>query len=183
MTGKTDVNEETISDTAFSFLYREHHPRVLAYFLRRFDRETAIDCAAEVFTITWRRFEDLPEGKDAVRWIYGACRNVARNQRRGRRRLGRLRARLAQQPNARPVQPDAEIARRSEEQLVTNALGRLRFEDQELLRLVAWEQLPRVEIAHILGCSVHAVDQRIQRAATRLRNEFDKSLRIEGDKR
>jgi len=180
MTGEIIVSEETISDVAFSFLYREHHPRVLAYFLRRFDQETAIDCAAEVFTITWRRFEDLPEGRDAVRWIYGACRNVARNQKRSRRRLGRLRARLVQQPVNRPVQPDAELVRRSEEQLVTFALGQLRFEDQEILRLVAWEQLPRAEIAHILGCSPHALDQRVQRAVTRLRNEFNKSLPIEG---
>lgn len=175
MTRTTAVSEVTIADVTFSSLYREHHPRVLAYFLRRFDRETAIDCAAEAFTVTWRRFDDVPEGDDAVRWIYGVCRNVARNQARSRRRARRLRALLARQPADRPEQPDTEVLRMSEEELVTGALSRLRDADQEILRLAAWEKLSRTDIAEILGCSRHAVDQRVQRAVARLGNELDKS--------
>ena len=180
MTRTKAVSGLTIADVAFSSLYREHHPRVLAYFLRRFDRETAIDCAAEVFTVTWRRFDDVPHGKDAVRWIYGVCRNVGRNQERSRRRLGRLRALLAGQRADRPLQPDAAIVRRSEERLVAVALNRLREADREILRLATWEQLPHEDIAVILGCSRHAVDQRVQRAMARLGDEINRSSRSEG---
>lgn len=170
----------TLRDVTFSSLYREHHPRVLAYFLRRFDRDAAIDCAADVFSVAWRRFEDIPDGEEAIRWIYGICRNVWRNQERSHRRLGRLRARLALQPLERPVQPDAVAVRRSEEQLVITALSRLRPQDREILRLATWEELPHADIAEILGCSRHAVDQRVQRATARLRREFDKASLLKG---
>ncbi len=174
------VDRGTIPDITFGSLYREHHPHVLSYFLRRFDRDTAIDCAAEVFTTAWRRRDDVPGGEDTIRWLYGVCRNVGRNQDRSLRRRSRLRARLAGQQAARPAEPDAEVVRLSDEELVTLAMSRLKYEDREVLYLATWEELPRGDIALILGCSRHAVDQRIQRAHERLRREFAKISRMQG---
>ena len=48
------------------------------------------------------------------------------------------------------------------------ALRKLRPADQEVLRLAVWEELPHREIAELLGCTAHAVDQRVHRAAKRL---------------
>lgn len=175
------VTETPVPSVYFAALYQDHHPNVLTYFLRRFDRDTAIDCAAEVFTIAWRRLDDVPEGEHTIRWLYGVCRNVGRNQDRAQRRLRRLRARLGRQTPEHPVQPDAEAPRTSEQELVRLALSRLRYRDQEILRLSAWEELPRADIAEILGCSRHAVDQRIQRATERLRREYEPPLRKDPD--
>ena len=170
-----------ISEVTFGSLYQEHHARVLAYFLRRFDRETAIDCAAEVFTVAWHRLDDLPDGDDAIRWIFGVCRNVARNQARSRRRFKRLVARLGSQVGEQPTPPDIEVVHSSERQRAIAALAKLRPADREILRLAAWEELPRSDIAEILGCSRHAVDQRIQRATKRLRREYGKQTAQQGE--
>jgi RNA polymerase sigma-70 factor (ECF subfamily) len=47
------------------------------------------------------------------------------------------------------------------------ALSRLSDADQELLRLVAWEELDHAEIAQVLGVSVNAVAIRLHRARAR----------------
>ena len=166
------MTRPTVPEVTFGALYQEHHPRVLAYFLRRFDRETALDCAADVFTVAWRRHDELPNGEEAVPWLYGVCRNVGLNQERSRRRVGRLFARLRGQRPVRPPRPDIEAVRSAEHGRAIEALQRLRSADREILLLSTWEELPREDIARILGCSRHAVDQRIQRATKRLRREF-----------
>lgn len=48
-----------IPEITFGALYREQYPLVLAYFLRRFDPDTAVDCAAEVFTVASTTFRQV----------------------------------------------------------------------------------------------------------------------------
>jgi DNA-directed RNA polymerase specialized sigma24 family protein len=48
----------------------------------------------------------------------------------------------------------------------------MRPEDQELLLLANWEELPHADIGRMLGCSAHAVDQRIHRVMHRLAREI-----------
>ena len=163
-----------IPEITFGTLYREHYPLVLAYFMRRFDPDTAVDCAAEVFTTVWRRMETLPQGRQAVPWLFGVANNVARNQRRSFRRRVRLSARLTTQPKPAPTPPEATVVRMSENDRLVTALDRLRPGDAEILRLATWEELSHAEIAEILGCSRAAASQRIRRAAARLRSELER---------
>ncbi len=55
------------------------------------------------------------------------------------------------------------------------AVERLRPDDQEVLRLTVWEELPRDQVAAVLGTSQQAVRQRLYRItkqlARRLREE------------
>ncbi len=44
----------------FEGLYRDHHPAVRAYLLRRADPELAQDALSETFLAAWRRFDELP---------------------------------------------------------------------------------------------------------------------------
>ena len=55
---------------------------------------------------------------------------------------------------------------------VVRALGRLGPDDQEILRLVAWEELARDEIAVVLGISRGAVRVRLHRARRRLAEQM-----------
>jgi RNA polymerase sigma-70 factor (ECF subfamily) len=55
---------------------------------------------------------------------------------------------------------------------VERAVARLSDDDQELLRLVAWEELGREEIALVLGISRTAVRVRLHRARRRLADEM-----------
>jgi RNA polymerase sigma-70 factor (ECF subfamily) len=143
-------------------LFEAHHRTVLAYAARRSPTLTdAEDVVAEVFLVAWRRLEAVPDGDEALPWLLGVARRTIANQRRGLFRRRRLQERL-ETTVERPL-PAAPTG--SEPAL--EALSRLSRSDQELLRLVAWEELSHAEIAAILGISVNAVAIRLHRARAR----------------
>jgi len=155
----------------FRRLYRAHYHQVYAYFKRRTDIESAADATVETFMVVWRRIGDVPDGDDALPWLYGVSRRVLANQRRGLRRKIRLDHKLSGFGSEPEPSPEAVIVRGSEIQEVLDAFDRLKPSDQELLRLAEWEELPHAEIAEALGINRTAVDQRIHRALDRLEKE------------
>ena len=58
---------------------------------------------------------------------------------------------------------------------LVEAIGALREEDAELLRLWAWEQLTPAEIAAVLDVTPNAVSIRLHRARGKLREELRKT--------
>ena len=86
---------EADRDRRFLCLYEAHHRAVYAYFKRRIDSESARDGTVETFLVAWRRIDKIPEGDRALPWLYGVARRVLANQRRARKRRGRLINRLA----------------------------------------------------------------------------------------
>ena len=52
-----DVAEQ---ETRFESLYEQYNAVVLGYFLRRLDREDAVDATADVFLTAWRRIDAVP---------------------------------------------------------------------------------------------------------------------------
>jgi RNA polymerase sigma-70 factor (ECF subfamily) len=58
--------------------------------------------------------------------------------------------------------------RRAEDARVIRAMGALKEDDREVLRLKLWEELSHADIRAILGVSAHAVDMRVRRATKRL---------------
>jgi len=158
------------ADHRFRGLYSAHSPAILAYFRRRTDSETANDCTAETFLVVWRRIDDVPP--DALPWLYGVARRVLANQRRSGGRMGRLIGKLRWQRFEIPPSPELLVVRREEDAELVAAVNRLSVQDRELLLLANWEELPHAEIGRVLGCSAHAVDQRIHRAVRRLAREL-----------
>jgi RNA polymerase sigma-70 factor (ECF subfamily) len=143
-------------------LFEAHHRTVLAYAARRSPTLTdAEDVVAEVFLVAWRRLEAVPDGDEALPWLLGVARRTIANQRRGLFRRRRLQERL-ETTVERPL-PAAPTGTEP----ALEALSRLSKSDQELLRLVAWEELSHAEIAAILGISVNAVAIRLHRARAR----------------
>ena len=155
-------------DDRFRLLYLNHGEDLRAYCLRRLGREDAEDALAEVFAVAWRRFAEMPEGQEARLWLYGVARNVVRNAIRTTRRKMRLFNRLTASSEAPRPGPAESLVIRSEHEDVNAALSKLKPSDQELLRLHAWEELSRIEIAQVLGISVAAVDMRLHRAIARM---------------
>lgn len=155
-------------------LYERHQSDVLAYFLRRLDREDAVEATADVFLTMWRRLDDVPEGDETQRWLFGVAHNVLRNRRRSLRRLGRLAGRLRSvaMPDP-PSQPDVLVVRRIEDDAVLAALQELRPIDREVLTLRLWEEASFDDIAQVIGCSRHAAEQRYARALRRFRSVWD----------
>jgi len=165
----------TQTEHRFRRLFDDYHRQVYVYCRRRVDEETARECAAETFLVAWRRIDTVPSGDRALHWLYGVARRVLANRFRSERRFRRLITRLSGLAPDPAPSPEAVVVRRVEDQEVLEALGRLRGEDQELLRLAVWEELSHGEIGEVLECSAHAVDQRIRRAEGRLASELHRA--------
>ena len=152
----------------FSGLYAAHYPNVLKYGRRRLaDLDAAVELAQEVFIVAWRRRAEVPS--HSLPWLYGVARRLLANQWRARRSAPEL---LPLTDPHRPGEPGApgvpgpdsvvEIAD------VRAALATLSDLDQEILRLVGWEELTVAEAAQVLGCTRATAAVRLHRARRRL---------------
>jgi RNA polymerase sigma-70 factor (ECF subfamily) len=142
----------------FEELYRTHRARVLAFCLRRAERDRAEDAVSETFAIAWRRRDAIP--REALPWLFGIARRVLANQRRAAGRQQAVADRLASVP-APAFVPAGEHA-------VLDALARLPGQDQEALMLAAWEGLRAADAARVLGCTAVAFRLRLLRARRKL---------------
>ena len=70
--------------------------------------------------------------------------------------------------------PESQVVRRQEYDLVLDALSRLRPLDQEVVRLAIWEELSHEQIARSIGSTETAVRQRFHRAKRTLLREFER---------
>jgi RNA polymerase sigma-70 factor, ECF subfamily len=147
-------------EARFEDLYRVYAARVYAYALRRGSAAMAEDVVAEVFLVAWRRLEVVPRG-DAAGWLLQVARRVLANHRRGERRAGALLERLAGQLG----RDSAGIDEGDERTL--RALACLSERDQELVLLVAWEDLDPSQVAEVLGVRRGTVAVRLHRARRR----------------
>jgi len=166
------VVDEAAAEERFERMYAAYERQVYAYCLRRIDRDQAIDCTADTFLVAWRRISDVPGGDKALLWLYRTAHNVIGDHYRSRTRSRALVDALRANPTDHGDEPETVVVRREADTAVLDALRRLRPADQEVLRLAVWEELPHAEIGELLGCTAHAVDQRVHRAAKRLGREL-----------
>jgi RNA polymerase sigma-70 factor (ECF subfamily) len=167
------VDSDRRAEEQFRSLYDQYVRYVYRFFLRRVEDENAAqDCTADTFLVAWRRLTDVPKGDRTLPWLYGVARRVLANHSRSKTRSRKLFLRLGWLRGELGPTPEGIILRRSQDQEVIEALHQLRPEDQELLRLSFWEELPNAEISDLLGCSAHAVAQRRHRAANRLARQL-----------
>lgn len=152
----------------FEKIWNEHRIQVLAYCLRRASATDAEDACAETFLVVWRRLDEIPPPPKTLLWIYGIARRVLSNQTRAFYRRGRLYERLANLGVSPPVDPMYVMVQSAGDGVVADAVRRLKPTDREIVRLDAWEDLSRAEIAEVMGMTRAAVDQRIHRAYQKL---------------
>ena len=173
------VVDEAVAEERFRRIYAAYERQVYAYCLRRIDRDQAIDCTADTFLVAWRRISDVPAGDGELQWLYRTAHHVIGDRYRSRTRNRALVDALKANPIAdHSVEPETVVVRREADTAVLDALDRLRPADQEVLRLAVWEELPHAEIGELLGCSAHAVDQRVHRAAKRLGRQLQSKSKV-----
>jgi RNA polymerase sigma factor (sigma-70 family) len=147
----------------FDALFTEFQRPVLAYAMRRTATlADAEDATAETFTIAWRKLESIPPDAP-LPWLYAVARRVLANQRRGGGRRDRLIALLT--PND-DVPTPIRLGDDTDGPAFV-ALATLSPADQEILRLVAWEELGNQAIAQVLGITPNAAAIRLHRARAR----------------
>ena len=172
------------SDTEVKFrrMFEAHYDLMLRYCLRRLPPSDANDAVAEVFAVVWRRIDSVPAGDDAVLWIYGVARNIVRNAKRASRRSVRLRAKLdSLAAESVPDTATVVVANEEDRQLV-EALTRLSADDQEIIRLRAYEGLTSNQIAVVVGCSHDAARKRLSCALSRLARGSSRSVSRAGNR-
>ncbi|HEX6500261.1 MAG TPA: sigma-70 family RNA polymerase sigma factor [Micromonosporaceae bacterium] len=149
----------------FSRIYVAEYPHIVKYGQRRLaDAEASAELAQEVFVVAWRRRHEVPD--HSLPWLYGVARRLLANQWRARRTA----------PDVQPL-ADADVmsgvgSPGSDATVgvtdVRAALSTLSDLDQEILRLVGWEELTVAETAQVLGCTRTAAAVRLHRARKRL---------------
>jgi len=144
-------------------LFAAHHDAVWRYAVRRVGDAGAEDVVAETFLVAWRRIGAVPEHELA--WLLGVARKVIANQRRGQRRHASLTERIG-----RELELGAEEAHEPQvpADAVLTALATLGERDQEVLRLIYWDELAPAQAARVLGCTAVALRVRLHRARARM---------------
>jgi RNA polymerase sigma-70 factor (ECF subfamily) len=149
----------------FTSLYATRYAHIARYGQRRLiDADLADELAQEVFIIAWRRRAEVPE--HSLPWLYGVARRLLANQWRSRRAAAQVLPITDPEllwHNASPGS-DAGVAVAD----IHAALATLTDLDQEILRLVGWEELTTAEAAVVVGCTRTAAAVRLHRARKRL---------------
>ncbi len=164
----------------FEELFERCYDALMAYAVRRTSSaEDAADVVSDTFTAAWRRIHKLPPGDEARLWLYGTARRTIRTHRRGSLRRHALDERLL--THARILHARAQVTPSDggADGLV-RAMRALSEADQEVLRLVAWEDLEGPQVAQVLGISAPAARVRLHRAGRRLRSRLEADERVPG---
>ena len=148
--------------------FNAHYEAVSRYCHRRLASQDANDATAEVFAVVWRKIDSLPPDDDVLPWLYAVARNEVSTARRSVRRFSALRTKVEGQAKYHEPGPEVHIVRNAEQERLLQALSTLRPDDQEILRLRAYEDLTHPQIAIVLGCSPEAARKRTSRAIKRL---------------
>ncbi|MEA2686174.1 MAG: hypothetical protein QOE93_1369 [Actinomycetota bacterium] len=160
------------SSEEFTLFFETYERRLRAFSLRRSrDPGLADELVAKVMTIAWRKFDRIPMDS-AFGWLCGVALRVAANDDRGHRRRQAIIDRLTAEAETRPLVAylgDQHLLP-EQRQAVVGAFVRLSADDQELLRLVAWDGLDDRELAAVFEISPAAARKRLSRARARFRH-------------
>lgn len=169
------MNQPPSDSVRFERLYGQNRDAIVSYCMRRIGRDEAMDVVASTFAVAWRRIDDVPHGEAELSWLYAVAYRMLANQRRSTNRFGALTTKLVTTERETTPDPANQVVRHEDYQRLVGALGTLKGTDQEILRLVTWEEHPRDEVAAMFRISRSTLDQRIHRATQRLRKAYDKT--------
>jgi RNA polymerase sigma-70 factor (ECF subfamily) len=173
----TISNEKPVREERFRVLFETAYPALRRYATNRgLSEADADDLVASTLEVAWTHLDDVP-AIEPMPWLFAVARNHLRNRRRTNARRSELIA-LAP-PAAAPVDSTATAV--VGPAAIRNALEQLDEEDQEILRLVAWDGLTPAQAAAVLGCGAIAARSRLHRARNRLAKwlEFDPRVQRE----
>jgi RNA polymerase sigma-70 factor (ECF subfamily) len=157
------------AEARFRELFRAGYPALRRYALNRWlSSADADDLVAATLEIAWRRIDDVPRD-DPLPWLFAVARNQLRNKRRSDYRRDALIVKVSADMQSRDLvvagPPDDAVV---DADSLRSALDQLEDDDQELLRLVAWDGLSPSQAAGVIGCSSVAARSRLHRARNRL---------------
>jgi RNA polymerase sigma-70 factor, ECF subfamily len=168
---------QSLEHTKFTELYTRYGKLIQAYCARRTSQSQVADAVAETFLVAWRRLDQVPDGDDALPWLYGTAFRVICHQWRSKTRARKLVQRLLDVDVIETWTTEGVVLRHQEHELVRLAASRLKQIDQEVLRLTIWEELSHADVAIALSIEPGAAKQRAYRARQNLTTEYNKLTR------
>ena len=156
--------------TAFAGLFAHFAPRLKAYLMRSgSNAATAEELVQEVMVTLWRRAETFdPAQANASTWVFTIARNKRIDLIRRERRPEFDPEDPALVPAAEPA-ADHTVAAIQDSARLRAALTELPAEQQDILRMAYFEDLPHSAIAERCDMPLGTVKSRIRLALTRLR--------------
>jgi RNA polymerase sigma-70 factor (ECF subfamily) len=153
-----------IDDTTrrFETFFRFNYQRVVSYVSWRVPRSRVDDVVAATFVVAWKKFASVDS--PSLPWLLRIASFEIRSSDRAMRRAG-----ITVAVNENVARPDLDDFDGVQ---VLAALSRLSTSDQELLRLIHWDDLTRSEAAQMLGVTVNALNVRYHRALERLEQQM-----------
>lgn len=150
-----------VADDGFDVFVARHQAAVWRFAARRVGVDDADDIVSEAMTVAWRRRTSIESPTERA-WLYGVARRTIGNRLRQRRRIDRLRRKVAALPATSTSFPFPDHGPPGD--LLADVWVELSSEHREVLLLVAWEQLSTPEIAATFGISEAAARKRLSRA-------------------
>ncbi len=141
-------------------------------FFRINNRQDAEDVLQEVYSAALAGYDALREPAQFKPWLYGIARNKCTDHLRRKYRRNEISLTDAENLTFTP-------AFHPRDSLVLDTLEQLPPQDQQILRLCYWQELPQKEIAIRLGIPLGTVKSRLHNARERFRAAFP--LKPKGD--
>lgn len=162
-------------EARFAEIYESYNRHVRAYCRRRTSADRVDDAVADTFLTAWRRIDGVPDGEDALPWLYGVAYKVLSHQWRRRSRKQKLAQKLQSIGVEQTTAPEELVLVRDESRQVLEALKRLKPTDKEILLMAAWEGMSHSDISAALGINPGAVRQRFYQAKKNLTREYNRT--------
>lgn len=163
MASKSHIDEAK-KRARFELFYRDNYRWLRRYVARRVPESRVDDVVATSFIVAWKKYEVVRE--PSLPWLVRIAHfEISNAARKSNRAVNEIE--IVVFDNV-PDLPDDGF----DGSAVRRALECLDPSDQELLRLVHWDELSRNEISDVLGLSPNAVNVRYHRALKKLGNEM-----------
>ncbi len=157
---------------AYAALVRQHEQiafRVAFLILR--DQSEAADAVQDAFLRAYRAIDSFKLERPFRPWLLRIVTNLALNRIQATQRRNRATERYAQQLSASQseVVPDHALAANEQNARLQLAVLQLSADEQALIALRYFLELPESEVAETLGIPIGTVKSRLHRTLTRLR--------------
>jgi RNA polymerase sigma-70 factor (ECF subfamily) len=158
--------------TAFDALVRAYETLAFraAYIILR-DEGDAADAAQEAFVHAYRALGSFKLGEPFRPWLMRIVTNQALNRIQAMKRRANMTERYAQAVSESAVPPDAQrtLETREQNEHLMRAVARLKPDEQALITLRYFLELPELEVAHSLNIPQGTVKSRLHRTLAKLR--------------
>ncbi|TAH49912.1 MAG: RNA polymerase sigma factor [Chloroflexota bacterium] len=141
-----------------------------AYLITREEHEAA-DAAQDAFVRAYRALNTFRLGEPFRPWLMRIVTNQALNRIQASKRRANMNERyvLAENENRGPSDAQAHLETRDQNEKLMRAVQRLKPEEQMLISLRYFLELPEAEVAHTLNIPQGTVKSRLHRTLAKLR--------------